>query len=293
MKKIKILLVVMSAMLLLVAVAPASAASGFAVVDYNDTSLEVGYIGFLPVAFQTDCNLDVVPFALNYVDSALAEGCPGDGGSFIGNGDFNDWSNDANGNRVPTGWTVWPTSAAGGWEGPHVGGLAHSPNDDSLSLFIRNVGGAAPFSVGAYTHLDQIPADGHYWVSVHSTMFGGTIGDSFDIYDRLYNAVMWYGIGSSSDPSSVTKWRELVPWSAPCANDIPFYNMGCIYMGRHETVEIHAGDYFHLKASHKFAFPDWTVFNFDDIYITSTTGEYVDDGFAWEGILVWNPNAIR
>jgi hypothetical protein len=200
-------------------------------------------------------------------------------GSLIRNGDFTNWTD-----GVPDNWTVWANEATG-WENAHVAqtDLALTPDGDNygLSLFVRNTGGSGSFYAGAYQALDGV-SDGYYWVNTHATSWG--------IKLEGYNAMAWYGIGSSEDPASVTEWRTLDPFTTPCHN-----NWGvCEYIGRYETVHISDGSYFHLMSGHKFpVYNAWTVFLFDDISIVPADGNYVTDGYWLDGAVGWNPNAPR
>jgi hypothetical protein len=200
-------------------------------------------------------------------------------GSLIRNGDFSSWTDGA-----PDNWTLWTDSAAG-WENTHVAmtDLALTPDGENygLSFFVRNIGGSGSFYAGASQSLDGV-ADGYYWVNTHGTNWGNDL--------TAYNALAWYGIGTSDDPSSVTEWRTLDPFTGPCNNDWG----SCIYIGRYETLHISEGSYFHLLAGHKFpVFNAWTVFLFDDISIVPADGNYVTDGYWIDGLVGWNPNAPR
>lgn len=200
-------------------------------------------------------------------------------GSLIRNGDFSAWTD-----GTPDNWTVW-SQDVDGWETPHLAmtDLALTPDGDNygMSLFVRNIGGSGAYYVGAYQALDGV-SDGYYWVNTHATSWGENL--------VAYNAVAWYGIGTSDDPSSVTEWRTLDPYTTPCHN-----NWGsCEYIGRYETVHIPDGAYFHLMAGHKFpVYNAWTVFLFDDISIVPADGNDVDDGFWLDGAVGWDPNVVR
>lgn len=200
-------------------------------------------------------------------------------GSLIRNGDFSAWTD-----GVPDNWTVWADQATN-WENAHVAMTNLALTDDGenygLSFFIRNTGGSGSFYAGAYQALDGV-GDGYYWVNTHVTSWGVNLAG--------YNTLAWYGIGTSEDPSSVSQWRSLDPFTTPCHNDWGV----CEYMGRYETVHISEGSYFHLLAGHKFpVYEAWTVFLFDDISIVPADGNYVTDGYWLDGLVGWNPNAVR
>lgn len=200
-------------------------------------------------------------------------------GSLIRNGDFSAWTD-----GVPDNWTIWSDSKSG-WENTHVAMTDLALTDDGdnygLSLFVRNIGGSGSFYAGAYQALDGV-GEGYYWVNTHATRWGEKL--------YAYNAMAWYGIGSSSDPSSVTEWRTLDPFTTPCHN-----NWGlCIYVGRYETVHVDEGSYFHLMAGHKFpVYNAWTVTLFDDISMVPASGDVIEDGYWADGLVGWNPNAPR
>jgi hypothetical protein len=200
-------------------------------------------------------------------------------GSLIRNGDFAAWTD-----GMPDNWTVW-ANTKDGWENAHLGmtDLALTPDGDNygMSLFVRNIGGSGSFYAGAYQALDGV-ADGYYWVNTHATSWGEKLVE--------YNAIAWYGIGTSDDPGSVTEWRTLDPYTTPCHN-----NWGaCEYIGRYETVHISEGSYFHLMAGHKFpVYNAWTVFLFDDVSIVPADGHLVEDGYWLDGAVGWDPNAVR
>lgn len=201
-------------------------------------------------------------------------------GSLIQNGDFASWTG-----GVPDNWSVWADGKAG-WENAHLAmadlSLGGDGENYGMALFIRNIGGSGSYSAGASNHLAGIPADGYYWVNTHASSWGEKLAN--------YNAIAWYGIGTSDDPSSVSEWRTLDPFATPCHN-----NWGvCEYIGRYETVHINAGDYLHLMATHKFPiFNAWTVFLFDDISIVPADGNYVEDGYWLDGAVGWDPSAPR
>jgi hypothetical protein len=239
--------------------------------------------------------------SVSYGDPFEALYEPGEDGttSLIQNGDFSQWNDDG----TPVGWGVWADTKAG-WEPAHVGRAdmafpgAEQAND-ALTLFVRNVGGEGSYYAGVYNLLDQIPAAGDYWVTIHGTAWGEYLyfdsGDS-RFTQAAYNAIAWYGFGDSADPASVTDWRELpLSWWADgvaliCNND----DSVCSYMARNETRSIEPGQYLHLKVGHKFPhFNDWTVFLFDDISIIPATDEFIADGFTMDGLVGWDPNSVR
>ena len=258
MKKAKITVSIVVGLLVVLLIAGTALAEHIDYVTYNDT-----------VGVAVSDVFEDYWFAPNEVGT----------GSLIRNGDFSAWTDGS-----PDNWTVWADSA-GGWENAHVAmtDLAWTSDGDNygLSLFIRNTGGSGSFYAGAYQALDGV-GDGYYWVNTHATSWGIKLAD--------YNALAWYGIGSSEDPSSVTQWRTLDPFTTPCHNDWG----ACEYIGRYETVHIDEGSYFHLLAGHKFpVFNAWSVFLFDDISIVPADGNYVEDGYWLDGAVGWNPNAPR
>jgi hypothetical protein len=258
MKKARVTVAVVVGLFVILMVAGTALAEHIEFVDYNDTG-EVAAGDFI----------DGYWFAPDEVGT----------GSLIRNGDFSAWTD-----GVPDNWTVWANDKDG-WENAHVArtDLALTPDgeNDGLSLFVRNIGGSGSFYAGAHQALDGV-ADGYYWVNTHGASWGEKLTD--------YNALAWYGIGSSDDPSSVTEWRTLDPFTTPCHN-----NWGlCEYIGRYETIHISEGSYFHLMAGHKFpVYNAWTVFLFDDISIVPADGTLVEDGYWVDGLVGWNPDAPR
>lgn len=231
MKKLSLALAVsLSLVLLLIG----NVFAGVTVIDYDDTSSN-----FTP-----------------------PEGGP-DSNSLIRNGDFSAWTA-----GMPDNWTVWGDTKAG-WEDVHLATVdlsdpANRPVgvNDALGFFARNVGGSGSYYAGAYQHLDLIPAAGLYFVNVSVTAW-------YDNPSGPYNSVAWYGIGSSSEPSSVSEWRELYPDQFVCHNSA----QSCWYGGRDEVISISPGEYFHLQVSHKFPFfNSWTTWVIDDISIVAADG---------------------
>lgn len=215
----------------------------------------------------------------------------------VTNGDFSLWQD-----GMPVGWTTWNDGAKAGWEQPHLAqtnlALGGDGMNYALSYFVRNVGGSGSYYVGAYQPLTAIQSEGHYWVTVHATMFG--MFDYFELnnvyYARdPYNSMAWYAISDSADPALVTEWRELFPSGAlPGFTAVPNDWGVAIYAGRYETMHIMPGQYLHLKAGHKFpAYNDWTTFVFDDISIVPAGGEVIADGFWMDGFVGWDPAAAR
>jgi hypothetical protein len=182
--------------------------------------------------------------------------------SLIRNGDFLAWTGGS-----PDHWTAWPENKAG-WE-VHLANvdLSHVANrpegvNDGLGFFIRNIGGSGSYSAGAWQHLDKISTSGQYVVNVSGTSWYGN-------QTGAYNTVAWYGIGDSESPSSVMQWRELYSDRFVCRN----IDQVCNYIGRHETIMIEPGQYFHLKVTHKFPFfNSWSVWVLDDISIVPADG---------------------
>lgn len=258
MKNTKVTVAVVVGLLIILMVAGTALADHIEYVTYNDTvEVAVGDI------------YDDYWFAPDEVGT----------GSLIRNGDFSAWTDGA-----PDNWTVW-ADESDGWENAHLAmtdlAIGGDGENYGMALFIRNIGGGGSYDAGAYQALDGI-TDGYYWVNTHATSWGEKLVP--------YNAVAWYGIGSSSETDSVTEWRTLDPFTTPCHN-----NWGaCEYIGRYETVHLSEGDYFHLMVTHKFpVFNAWTVFLFDDISIVPADGNYIEDGYWLDGAVGWNPNAIR
>lgn len=200
-------------------------------------------------------------------------------GSLIRNGDFSNWTDGR-----PDNWTVW-ADTADGWENAHVAMTDLALTDDGdnygLSFFIRNTGGSGSFYAGASQALDGV-GDGYYWVNTHATSWSDNL--------VAYNAMAWYGLGTSDDPGSVSEWRTLDPYSTPCHNDWA----ACDYIGRYETVHISEGSYFHLMVGHKFpVYNAWSTFLIDDVSIVPADGHLVEDGYWFDGVVGWDPSAIR
>lgn len=258
MKKTKITVAVVVGLLIVLMVVGSALADHIEYVSYHDTG-EVA----------TGDVIDDYWFAPDEVGT----------GSLIRNGDFSNWTDGS-----PDNWTVWADEKAG-WENAHVSmtnlALSQDGENYGLSLFVRNIGGSGSFYAGAYQALEGI-TDGYYWVNTHATSWGEKLA--------AYNALAWYGIGDSDDPSSVSEWRTLDPFVAPCHNSWGV----CEYIGRYETVHLSPGQYFHLMAGHKFpVYNAWTVFLFDDISIVPADGTFVEDGFWLDGAVGWHPGAPR
>jgi hypothetical protein len=216
----------------------------------------------------------------------------------IENGDFSSWESDGS----PTGWTAWDSGAVAGYEEAHLAKMTMGPENYGMGIFVRNNGGGGSgYFGGAYQQLNV--DDGYYWVNVHASMFGFyRFFEACNIFfvdaDAVANAVAWYAVSDYSDPDMIdaSDWRELFPVSflapgwVPCPNEFEV----CWTMGRYETVHVTNGQYFHLMAGHKFpTWQQWTVFSFDDIYMTPAEGEVIEDGFWLDGFLFWDENAPR
>ena len=250
--KSKLVAVMLSSVLLVVLVT-GTAFAGIDVVNYDDTAAD-GYDWFEPTG----------------------------GDSLIRNGDFSLWKD-----GFPEFWDIWGESKSG-WEDAHLAQMDYAkPNSDhenpAMGLFIRNVGGSGSYSAGASNHLEAITKSGYYWVTVHVTAWS-------EFVNGAYTSVAWYGIGSSSDASSVSEWRELYPDLGACPNGQEF----CNHLGRYETLWIDAGSYLHIKVSHKFPeFNCWTVFGFDDVSIVPAEGSVIDDGWIADAVITWDEHAAR
>jgi hypothetical protein len=258
--------------------------------------LIAGSAAAVKVVTYTDMGAEAVG---DYVDDYWF--APGEaGGPFIvENGDFSLWEG-----GFPVGWDVWDDGAKSGWEEAHLAmidlALGGSGENYAMGLFVRNVGGKGSYYAGAAQQLANVTESGYYWVNAHASMFGEY--DFFEIYnyiffsaDHLANAFAWYAISPEAEASHVEGWRELFPVGAlPGAIPCPNPWEGCIYAGRYETVWIDAGDYFHLKAGHKFpTYNVWTTFVFDDISIVPAEGDVIEDGFWADGAVYWDENAPR
>lgn len=231
----------------------------------------------------------------------------GERGSFVCNGDFSTWSESG-----PDCWTL-NTPSKTGWEVAHTANMNMAfigdtlngvPKNDALAFFVRNVGGEGPYY--AYASQQLSVADGDYWIQVHGTMFGeyGWLPTSVGQYvatDALANAMAWYGIGDTSDPSSVTEWRELyyadvwgfdTPGVLPCYNGVEF----CGQIARYESTHVSDGQYLFLKVGHKWdTFNVWTVFELDDIALTPLNPDVTADfsGLDMVGEVYWDSHATR
>lgn len=236
--------------LLLALVVANSVFADFAVVSYNDGDLNV----YAPEA--------------------------GSANHYISNGDFSLWEGGA-----PVGWTMNDQTVTPGWT-VHRSQADYAKGGDghnyALNYFIRTGSSGSQYA-GAAQQVSESLVSGNYWVEVHVSAW------EHNTYSP-YNAVAWYGFGTSSDPSSVTTWRELYPDTYVCAN----LDAICNYLGRKETVHVDAGSYLHIRVGMKF--PDhnaWTVFDIDDINITDADGTTALSGFLDDGDVIWNPRALR
>lgn len=207
--------------------------------------------------------------------------------SLIRNGDFQLWTggcaefwSDANGD------CIWQDNDAGWVTNLSMMDYASENSAEpnyAMGIFVRNVGGSAPYYVGTSNQLDAITAPGYYWVTVHVTAWETGIL-------APYHALAWYGFGSSADPASVSLWRELYPDQYVCANGAEI----CNHLGRYETVLIDAGAYMHIKVGHKFStLNSWTVFGIDDISIVEAGGVVIEDGWIDDGDITWDEGATR
>lgn len=212
--------------------------------------------------------------------------------SLIRNGDFSAWTN-----GHPDSWTVWADSKEG-WEDAHLANvdLSHVANrpegmNNALGFFVRNIGGSGSYYAGAYQQLDKITSEGLYVVNVSGTSWYGNA-------TAPYNTVAWYGIGDSSDPSSVSLWRELYSDRIVCPNTAQV----CNYIGRDEAITIAPGQYFHLRVAHKFPYLNsWSTWVIDDISIVPADGSAAETAgyYNWVDeddnnvVVQWNRNAPR
>lgn len=241
------------AVLLALVAAVVAFAGGFSIVSYKDTSAK-GY------------------------DPGKSITTP----QYIQNGDFTSWTG-----GKPDFWNV-PTPVLGpNWE-VHFANVDLSRGGDGVNnaagLFFRTGSSGSQFA-GMSQQVSPELATGAYWVQVHITAWEENV-------QSPYNSVAWYGFGPTSDPNSVTEWRELFPDTYVCSNGAET----CNHLGRKETVEIEAGSYMHLWMGMKF--PDhqaWTVFVVDDISITDLSDgidvevtDFIDDGDVR-----WDSNAAR
>jgi hypothetical protein len=215
----------------------------------------------------------------------------GGGNSYIMNGDFANWVD-----GQPEHWAIAETSASGWENGAHLANMDYSESaegaNNAMGLFVRNTGGSGSFFGYATQELSLLPGSDYYWVTVHITAWGNKDGSGYNRSAALYNSLAWYAISTEANPMDVdaSEWRELFPDSTVCENE----NEICNHLGRHETVFIEDGSYFHLKAGHKFNFFNaWTVFGMDDISIVDAGGTVIDDGFIDDGDVMWDSTAAR
>lgn len=202
--------------------------------------------------------------------------------SVIDNGDFTVWGTSL-GPSDP--WTFWRDGTAGWTAGRlHEFDLANHANaegiNNAMGWFIQHSGATSGgYYAGAWQPLSRITHadDRLYYVTVSTTAFSdGKTGP--------YNSVAWYAISDYANPAEVTEWKELFPDQFVCNNG----DEVCNYVGRDETVPIHANQYFHLQVGRKFPeFFGWTMFIIDDISIVSTATpptvtKTADDGTEFE-----------
>lgn len=219
---------------------------------------------------------------VSYDDTVAAFYEPGDTGAthYISNGDFSLWEN-----GYPVGWNVPTPVTNNNWE-VHLAQMDLALTDDGM-----NYGMGWFFRAGTagsqYAHVSQQVSpelvSGYYWVEVHETAWQYNV-------QSPYNAIAWYGFGTSEDPSSVTDWRELDPFTYQCDN----FDGVCIVLGRKETRWIDAGSYMFVMMGMKF--PDhqsWTVFGIDDITIMDVDGSSGLKVWWIDGLVGWHPNAPR
>ena len=203
---------------------------------------------------------------------------------YLYNGDFLIWNN-----GYPDGWNIPTPILNPGWE-VHFASMDYTRPGSSDGLnpavgwFFRTGASGSQFA-GMSQQVQPSLVSGNYWVQVHVTAWEHNV-------ESEYNSVAWYGFGTSSDPGSVTQWRELFPDAYVCANG----DGRCNHLGRKETVFIDAGSYLHLWMGMKF--PDmgaWTVFGVDDISISDfSDGIEVDvTGFTDDGDVFWDPRGAR
>lgn len=242
-------------LLLALTVTVAVFATGFSVVKYTDTSLS----GFKPGSVTTT--------------------------QYIQNGNLTEWDG-----SYPMYWNVPTPVLTPGWE-VHFAMMDYSRQADNVGInnaagFFFRTGPSGSQYAGMSQQVSPALTTGTYWVQVHITAWENNV-------ESPYNSVAWYGFGTSSDPSSVTEWRELFPDQYVCPN----LDGICNHLGRVESVHIDAGAYMHIYMGMKF--PDhgaWTVFGVDDITITDITvkeDDYGPDDFIDEGDVSWDPRALR
>jgi hypothetical protein len=216
----------------------------------------------------------------------------------IKNGDFSNWTS-----GFPDDWTVWDEGDKAGYEEAHLAQMTMGADNYGMGIFVRNNNYGGSYYAGAYQPLEV--ESGYYWLTIHATMFGhwttfDYLGYTFVDGDQWGNAIAWYGISEYTDVNMVDDWRELFitdgfigfgyPSALPCQNEWE----ACVTFGRYETVHVDSGDYLHLMAGHKWpAWQQWTVFAFDDIYMTQANDDYRADGWFDDGALFWDESAAR
>lgn len=214
---------------------------------------------------------------VSYPDTSVTGYSPGSGGThYMSNGDFSLWEG-----GYPTGWKLYSNAVTTGWE-VHVAKMDYNTTNQALGVFVRT-GSSGSQYVSFSQQVSPELVTGDYWVNVHVTAW------EYNTYSP-FNAVAWYGFGTSDDPASVTTWREMYPDVYVCENDAAI----CNHLLRAETVTINTGDFMHLRVGMKF--PDygaWTVFGIDDINITNITGTDIRSGWIDDGDVKWNPVAPR
>ncbi len=257
MKKLnKVKLAVLLSAIMGIIITVVAFAGGFSVVSYTDTSAK----GYHPSSVTTP--------------------------QYIVNGDFNEWVG-----GYPVSWNMPTPVLSPNWE-VHFANVDLAKGGGEEDRGISNAAGMffrAGSSGSQYAGMSQQVGDGlvsgDYWVQVHITAWEERVTSA-------YNSVAWYGFGSTSDPSSVTVWRELFPDQRVCKN----ISQVCNHLGRKETVNIEAGSYMHLQMGMKF--PDhqsWTTFVIDDISITDfSDGIDVDvTDFVDDGDIYWDSQSQR
>lgn len=219
---------------------------------------------------------EVVPY-----DDTAATGYDTIGGGdtehFIANGDFSLWDS-----GKPVSWKE-NVALKAGWD-VHLAQMDYQNGNYALGMFFRSNGFSGPQYMSVSQPVSSGLTDGTYWVQVHVTAWEqGTTSP--------YNAVAWYGFGSSDDPSSVDTWHELFPDTYVCQNKFEI----CNHLGRAESMTIAAGSYMHIRSGMKF--PDmnaWTVFGIDDVSINAMTEKSMD--VTWwidDGDVTWDRNGVR
>lgn len=222
---------------------------------------------------------------VKYDDTEVSDYSAGDvgGPQYIANGDFNAWVD-----GKPAFWNVPdPIPLSPNWE-VHFAQMDYSEGGDGMSyamgMFFRTGSSGSQFA-GLSQQVSPELTTGQYWVQVHITAWEYNTTSP-------YNAVAWYGFGTSDDSNSVTEWRELFPDTYVCANADAI----CNHLARKELVTVEAGSYLHVRMGMKF--PDhqaWTVFGLDDISITDLSDGIDADvtGFVDDGDVTWSPSAPR